>query len=228
MNLLSICISSEWIRIDISTSDQLRCHYSRVRLIKRRSLHGYIQAYRKVCLVGCSMIGVTWIDKGEIPISQWHKDHRGGRDNLAGTQNYTEKLTTEALHIQLYGCGGLGNIKEKDPATRSSKKEDHWPRIWASNLLCNASTVLSLSLMDRLRVKRNCSWQSNLPSSTLEFLVNLLLNSNDLDPVPLYQRVWGPWNYVAFWLADSININTWMIGETLVHVELIWLQFPPA
>ena len=40
--------------------------------------------------------------------------------------------------------------------------------------------------------------------------------SNDLDPVPPYQRLWGPWNFVAFWLADSININTWMIGEIYI------------
>jgi nucleobase:cation symporter-1, NCS1 family len=36
--------------------------------------------------------------------------------------------------------------------------------------------------------------------------------SYDLDPVPVHRRLWGPWNFVAFWLADSININTWMIG----------------
>lgn len=38
--------------------------------------------------------------------------------------------------------------------------------------------------------------------------------SSDLDPVPVHQRLWGPWNFVAFWLADSININTWMIGRS--------------
>jgi len=32
----------------------------------------------------------------------------------------------------------------------------------------------------------------------------------------MHQRVWGPWNYVAFWLADSINVNTWMIGMIAV------------
>jgi nucleobase:cation symporter-1, NCS1 family len=41
--------------------------------------------------------------------------------------------------------------------------------------------------------------------------------SADLDPVPISQRIWGPWNFVAFWLADSVNISTWMIGFLLAY-----------
>lgn len=55
-------------------------------------------------------------------------------------------------------------------------------------------------------------------------LAERFLTNEDLYPVPKSQRVWGPWNYVAFWLADSVNVNTWMIAGTAVESGLSWWE----
>ncbi|KFY29285.1 hypothetical protein V493_02438 [Pseudogymnoascus sp. VKM F-4281 (FW-2241)] len=52
----------------------------------------------------------------------------------------------------------------------------------------------------------------------------LMLANEDLKPVEPARRLWGPWNYVGFWIADSFNINTWMIASSSVVVGLSWWQ----
>ncbi|KAH6673948.1 permease for cytosine/purines, uracil, thiamine, allantoin-domain-containing protein [Plectosphaerella plurivora] len=52
----------------------------------------------------------------------------------------------------------------------------------------------------------------------------LMLINEDLKPVEAARRVWGPWNFVGFWVADCFNINTWMIGATMVLDGLNWWQ----
>ncbi|CAF3610843.1 unnamed protein product [Rotaria sp. Silwood1] len=50
------------------------------------------------------------------------------------------------------------------------------------------------------------------------------LKNEDLKPVERERRLWGPWNFVAFWLADSINIGTWMIISNMVVGGLSWWE----
>ncbi|ODH25697.1 hypothetical protein ACO22_05155 [Paracoccidioides brasiliensis] len=50
-----------------------------------------------------------------------------------------------------------------------------------------------------------------------------LMNA-DLKPVEPEKRQWGPWNYVGFWIADSFNINTWMISSSMIVAGLSWWQ----
>ncbi|KAJ9149017.1 Uracil permease [Pleurostoma richardsiae] len=52
----------------------------------------------------------------------------------------------------------------------------------------------------------------------------LLLTNHDLKPVEPQRRQWGPWNFVGFWIADSFNINTWMISSSMVVAGLSWWQ----
>lgn len=52
----------------------------------------------------------------------------------------------------------------------------------------------------------------------------LFLNNDDLLPVPEYKRAWKAWNFGAFWLADSFNINTWMIVSSMITAGLSWWQ----
>ncbi|KKZ68318.1 NCS1 family nucleobase:cation symporter-1 [[Emmonsia] crescens] len=52
----------------------------------------------------------------------------------------------------------------------------------------------------------------------------LMLVNNDLKPVKPEHRQWGPWNYVGFWIADSFNINTWMISSAMIVEGLSWWQ----
>lgn len=51
-----------------------------------------------------------------------------------------------------------------------------------------------------------------------------LLNNADLKPVEPERRVWAGWNYVTFWLSDSININTWMIVGSAIESGLAWWE----
>jgi len=48
----------------------------------------------------------------------------------------------------------------------------------------------------------------------------LMLMNEDLLPVPPEKRTWAAWNFVAFWVADSFNINTWMIASSMVTLGL--------
>jgi NCS1 family nucleobase:cation symporter-1 len=48
-----------------------------------------------------------------------------------------------------------------------------------------------------------------------------LLNE-DLKPVESKRRLWRGRNFVAFWLSDSINLNTWMIISSMLLQGLSW------
>ncbi|KAI0720755.1 permease for cytosine/purines, uracil, thiamine, allantoin-domain-containing protein [Cerioporus squamosus] len=50
------------------------------------------------------------------------------------------------------------------------------------------------------------------------------LQNEDLLPVPEEKRTWGYWNFIAFWIADSFNINTWMIVSSMIQLGLSWWQ----
>ncbi|GLB45597.1 putative permease for cytosine/purines, uracil, thiamine, allantoin [Lyophyllum shimeji] len=52
----------------------------------------------------------------------------------------------------------------------------------------------------------------------------LFLNNDDLLPVGKERRTWKARNFAAFWIADSFNINTWMIVSTMVQKKLSWWQ----
>ncbi|KAL9628269.1 MAG: hypothetical protein Q9204_005995 [Flavoplaca sp. TL-2023a] len=54
----------------------------------------------------------------------------------------------------------------------------------------------------------------------------LMLTNHDLKPVEPERRQWGPWNFVGFWIADSFNINTWMISSSMISGDngIAWWQ----
>ncbi|KAG6002716.1 hypothetical protein E4U21_002825 [Claviceps maximensis] len=52
----------------------------------------------------------------------------------------------------------------------------------------------------------------------------LMLMNHDLKPVEPERRQWGAWNFVGFWIADSYNINTWMISSSMIIAGLSWWQ----
>lgn len=56
-------------------------------------------------------------------------------------------------------------------------------------------------------------------TTTQRFLYN-----HDLRPVEEARRQWLWYNYVFFWIADSFNINTWMIAGTGVQLGMTWWQ----
>ncbi|KAK7547829.1 permease for cytosine/purines, uracil, thiamine, allantoin-domain-containing protein [Phyllosticta citricarpa] len=52
----------------------------------------------------------------------------------------------------------------------------------------------------------------------------LLLTNHDLKPVEPERRQWRSWNFVGFWVADSFNINTWMIASSTISNGCSWWQ----
>ncbi|OQE27289.1 hypothetical protein PENSTE_c004G06874 [Penicillium steckii] len=52
----------------------------------------------------------------------------------------------------------------------------------------------------------------------------LMLTNDDLKPVEPERRQWGWLNFVAFWIADSLNVNTWMISSSMIVDGLSWWQ----
>ncbi|KAJ7485294.1 permease for cytosine/purines, uracil, thiamine, allantoin-domain-containing protein [Mycena latifolia] len=52
----------------------------------------------------------------------------------------------------------------------------------------------------------------------------LFLTNEDLLPVPEERRTWAAFNFFAFWIADSFNVNTWMIVSSMVQLGLSWWQ----
>ncbi|PIL23545.1 transporter [Ganoderma sinense ZZ0214-1] len=71
-----------------------------------------------------------------------------------------------------------------------------------------------MGIVQRLQV-------DHLPGLTYS---ELFLQNEDLLPVPEEKRTWGYWNFIAFWVADSFNINTWMIASSMIQLGLSWWQ----
>jgi nucleobase:cation symporter-1, NCS1 family len=71
-----------------------------------------------------------------------------------------------------------------------------------------------MSIIRRLEVEH-----SDATSYSQMFLMN-----EDLLPVPREKQTWKHRNFVAFWIADSFNVNTWMIASSMIQVGLSWWQ----
>jgi len=52
----------------------------------------------------------------------------------------------------------------------------------------------------------------------------LMLQNDDLLPVPEKFRLWKHWNFIMFWVADGFNINTLMIASSMITAGLNWWQ----
>ncbi|KAF9073060.1 permease for cytosine/purines, uracil, thiamine, allantoin-domain-containing protein [Rhodocollybia butyracea] len=54
--------------------------------------------------------------------------------------------------------------------------------------------------------------------------LNISFQTKDLLPVPIEKRTWKHRNFIAFWIADSFNVNTWMIASSMIQAGLSWWQ----
>ncbi|KAF8330117.1 permease for cytosine/purines, uracil, thiamine, allantoin-domain-containing protein [Amanita rubescens] len=50
------------------------------------------------------------------------------------------------------------------------------------------------------------------------------LSNEDLVPVPPEKRRWAGKNFIYLWIADSFNINTWMLASSMIQFGLSWWQ----
>lgn len=80
--------------------------------------------------------------------------------------------------------------------------------------------------MERPSKARLRHWSNKLAVESEPGLTNgqLMLANHDLKPVEPERRVWGSHNFVYFWIADSFNINTWMISSAGIIDGLSWWQ----
>ncbi|KAH7923439.1 NCS1 nucleoside transporter family [Leucogyrophana mollusca] len=66
--------------------------------------------------------------------------------------------------------------------------------------------------------------QLELPRDTSLTYSQQLITNEDLLPVVAENRTWRSYNYVAFWVADMFNINTWMIVSSMIQLGMSWWQ----
>ncbi|KAH8675431.1 permease for cytosine/purines, uracil, thiamine, allantoin-domain-containing protein [Xylariales sp. PMI_506] len=78
----------------------------------------------------------------------------------------------------------------------------------------------------RIRRSQVRSWVDKLAVDSEAGLTTaqLMLTNHDLKPVEPERRQWKAWNFVAFWVADSFNINTWMLSSSMIVAGLSWWQ----
>lgn len=80
--------------------------------------------------------------------------------------------------------------------------------------------------MEKVRDSKAIRWADKLRVNAEPGLTNaqLMLTNDDLKPVEPERRQWRSRNFVAFWIADSFNINTWMIASASIVDGLSWWQ----
>ncbi|KAL8969676.1 MAG: hypothetical protein Q9183_001887 [Haloplaca sp. 2 TL-2023] len=82
--------------------------------------------------------------------------------------------------------------------------------------------------MEKLKQSKAKYYVNKLAVKSEPGLTNtqLMLTNHDLKPVEPERRQWGPWNFVGFWVADSFNINTWMIASSMISGDdgIAWWQ----
>jgi len=80
--------------------------------------------------------------------------------------------------------------------------------------------------MEKLKRSKVAHWSNKLAVESEPNLTTaqLMLFNHDLKPVEPERRQWGAWNFVGFWIADSFNINTWMISSSNIVDGLSWWQ----
>ncbi|KAH6683137.1 permease for cytosine/purines, uracil, thiamine, allantoin-domain-containing protein [Halenospora varia] len=112
---------------------------------------------------------------------------------------------------------------EAPPINFGSRYQEHQPVFHSSD----ESTFFD-SIMEKVKSTRIAHLVDKLAVESEPGLTNaqLMLNNHDLKPVEPARRQWGPWNFVGFWVADSFNINTWMISSSMLvpAVGLSWWQ----
>lgn len=84
----------------------------------------------------------------------------------------------------------------------------------------------SIAAMERLRRVKLRKVANKLAVQSEPGLTHtqLMLANYDLKPVEPERRQWRGRNFVAFWLADSVNVNTWQIASASIINGLSWWQ----
>lgn len=117
-------------------------------------------------------------------------------------------------HILLDGQDGDGNFELREVAVSDP--------LLAEQTITRGSlwTTPSWSSYAKHLLKKLEISSAQGTSSAQSTLIN-----HDLKPVEPTRREWGSSSFVFFWIADSFNINTWMIASTMMTGNgLSWWQ----
>jgi NCS1 family nucleobase:cation symporter-1 len=77
---------------------------------------------------------------------------------------------------------------------------------------------LAMSLINRIIQSFEVTHEPNLT------ITEQLVANDDLLPVEPGKRTWRTYNYIAFWTADTFNINMWMIVSSMIQLGMSWWQ----
>ncbi|ESZ90855.1 uracil permease [Sclerotinia borealis F-4128] len=124
------------------------------------------------------------------------------------------------------------NTSASSPRPLSSSSSSSPPNIYSREITFHSSDESGNWFFDIIMEKAKNTkigyWADKLAVESEPGLTNaqLMLNNYDLKPVEPERRQWGAWNFVGFWIADSFNINTWMISSSMIVAPsgLSWWQ----
>ncbi|KAG9248617.1 permease for cytosine/purines, uracil, thiamine, allantoin-domain-containing protein [Calycina marina] len=113
----------------------------------------------------------------------------------------------------------------------NSKDSNNRETAWDRYKISPDQSLFFDFIMEKVRSSKVGYYMSKFAVENEPGLSNaqLMLHNHDLKPVEAERRQWGPWNFVGFWVADSFNINTWMISSSMIVVSgnsggLSWWQ----
>ncbi|KAB8290764.1 hypothetical protein EYC80_008401 [Monilinia laxa] len=126
----------------------------------------------------------------------------------------------------------IPSLHDINTTTSSSRRSSSPPNTYLRDIAFHSSDepgnwFLDF-IMEKVKNTKISYWSERLAVESEPGLTNaqLMLNNHDLKPVEPERRQWGAWNFVGFWIADSFNINTWMISSSMIVAPsgLSWWQ----
>ncbi|GLB40658.1 putative cytosine-purine permease [Lyophyllum shimeji] len=69
---------------------------------------------------------------------------------------------------------------------------------------------------------RPSAWSLELEKAT--FGPSAGWSNQDMDPVPVPQRTWTTWNFIAYWISDATHVAMWQFASSMLAIGLTWRQ----
>ncbi|OOQ90953.1 permease C29B12.14c [Penicillium brasilianum] len=117
----------------------------------------------------------------------------------------------------------MADSSETRPVARATKPvseallNEKWDRA-ISSMIIKSSLGLSFGVVFSVLLFKRRAWPAWVG---LGFGAGRAWEEADVEPE---RRQWKWLNYIAFWIADSLNINTWMISSSMIVSGLSWWQ----
>ena len=122
--------------------------------------------------------------------------------------------------------GAPSTLEPQDAIQHVGCFTEHTPLLLPYSYTSSSSSAKCIDIMVKVRRSKFSQFVDKLAVESEPSLTNaqLMLSNHDLKPVEPERRQWRSRNFVAFWIADSFNINTWMIASASILDGLSWWQ----